>query len=128
MLTKKADELVNTVYESCGTYDESEVFISEHDYNIIAAGSSWKGDYANDELEWDYDIDYIHTFSFGFKAYTYVQDSCDLSSASGYHVSGYSNRPLRIEWIYRNGQYEIKNVHEYITPCVISRLFDFLSD
>ena len=37
MLTKKAEKLVITAYESCGAYDESTAFISEHDYNQIAA-------------------------------------------------------------------------------------------
>lgn len=126
MLTKKADRLVTTVYESCGANNEAIVFISEHDYNIIAAGSSWKGDYENNELKWDYDIDYVTTFSFGFKAYTYVQDTCYLSSPSGEHVSGYHDRSLRIEWIYRNGQFEVKNVYEYIAPGIINRMLDFL--
>lgn len=126
-LTIKTNELVTTVYESSGIYDGSEV-ISEKDYNTIAAGSYWKGDYANDELNWDYYVDYIHTFSFGFKAYTYVQDACYLSSPSGDHVSGYCNRPLRIDWTFKNGQYRVEKVYDYITPGIIHRLFDFLFD
>mgnify|MGYP006916046531 CR=1 FL=1 len=128
-LSRKSKTLIDAAYNSKGNYESFQCELSKHDYNTIVAGSTGiLGETSNDYI-WEYNVNHIHSISWGFGAYSYINDSCDIYCTDGTHYAGYSNRHIRLEWKWniKKGKFEAVNVYEYITPGTINSFFDMIS-
>lgn len=129
ILSRKSGILIDTSYTSKGNYELFQSELSKHDYNVIVAGSTGILEEKDDDFIWEYNVNHIHTISWGLGAYSYVSDSCDIFCTDGTHYAGYNNRHIRLEWKLniKKGKYEVVNVYEYITPGAINTFFDMFS-
>jgi len=128
-LSKKSEKLVECTYNSKGDYEQFSYELSKHDYETIAAGSIGVFEQNASDFEWDYDINHIHTLSWGFGAYSYINDSCDIYCSDGKHYAGYAGRHIRLKWKLdiKSGKYKVVEAYEYVTPGIINSFFDMIS-
>lgn len=128
-IAKKSEQIIVSVYNSMVNYNDFTYELSEHDYKVIAAGSTGVFENNATNFDWKYTINHIHTLSWGTGAYSYINDSCDIFCTDGTHYAGYTNRNIRLKWKFniKKGKYEVVNVYEYITPGPLNAFFDMFS-
>ncbi|WP_303796907.1 hypothetical protein [Ruminococcus flavefaciens] len=128
-LTKKTKKISISAYSSKGNYDDFPYNLSEHDFKVLAAGSTGVFEKKSTDLKWEYNINHIHTISWGYGAYSYINDSCDIYYSDGAHYAGYSDRNIRLKWKLdlKSGEYNVVEAYEYITPGIINSFFDKIS-